>query len=102
MAVEGGGLGDCGESVFANKDDGDYKRLLSAIDGAAEQLKSQKRFDMPGFVPNEHYLREMRRYGVLETDGGERPTVDFYALDRAYWQTFWYHPQPKPSDASRR
>jgi hypothetical protein len=32
---------------------------------AGEKLDEIKRFDMPEFVPNEHYIREMQRYGVL-------------------------------------
>ena len=47
---------------------------------------------MPGFVPNEHYVREMKRYGVLPAslDPATEP-IDVYATDRAYWRTFWHH-----------
>jgi hypothetical protein len=45
---------------------------------------------MPGFVPNEHYVREMKRYGVLPAslDPNARP-IDVYATDEAYWRLFW-------------
>lgn len=102
LNAEHGGLSACSRAVFADKSDADYGKLLAGIRAAADQLKTHKRFDMPGFVPNEHYLREMRRYGILGTNDDERQNVDYYALDRAYWQTFWYRPQSKPVDGLRR
>jgi len=55
-------------------------------------LAEQKRFDMPGFRPNRHYIREMQRFGFLpQTLGADEP-IDVYATDRAYWQSFWYNP----------
>ena len=40
------------------------------LDAAADRifrrrLDEIKRFDMPGFRPNEHYVRELKRFGVL-------------------------------------
>lgn len=48
---------------------------------------------MDGFRPNKHYVREMRRYGILPPpqDGADE-TIDVYATDRAYWRSFWYVP----------
>jgi hypothetical protein len=45
---------------------------------------------MPGFRPNEHYLREMQRFGFLPKDLGPDEPVDCYAVDRAYWDSFEY------------
>jgi hypothetical protein len=48
---------------------------------------------MPGFRPNEHYVREMKRYGVLPTsyNPASHP-IDVYETDQAYWRSFWYTP----------
>jgi inorganic pyrophosphatase len=46
---------------------------------------------MPGFQPNEHYVREMKRYGVLPASLElDKDPIDVYAADRAYFETFWY------------
>ena len=45
---------------------------------------------MPGFRPNEHYVREMKRYGILrESSDPAGDPIDVYATDRAYWRSFW-------------
>ncbi|GAH34094.1 unnamed protein product, partial [marine sediment metagenome] len=46
------------------------------------------RFDGPDFRPNEHYVREMKRYGLLPTDfdPADDP-IDVFRLDRAYWRS---------------
>ena len=49
-----------------------------------------KRFDMPGFRPNEHYIREMRRFGFLPKDLKPDDPIDVYAVDRLYWESFNY------------
>jgi mono/diheme cytochrome c family protein len=79
-------------SVFASTDDPDYKTLLAAIQASRAQLEQIKRFDMPGFQPNEHYLREMTFYGILSTNRPPNQPVDVYATDRAYWNSFIYRP----------
>jgi hypothetical protein len=41
---------------------------------------------MPGFRPNVHYVREMKRYGVLPASLDARSDpIDVYATDRKYW-----------------
>ncbi len=87
--------------VFADAADPDYRKILVHIRAAAARLGEIKRFDMPGFRPNEHYVREMKRYGVLpgSLDPAKDP-IDVYATDRAYWQTFWYRPVADPSAES--
>jgi hypothetical protein len=79
--------------VFATTTDPDYQAILTHLQAAKARLDEIKRFDMPGFVPSEHYLREMKRYGVLPPDFNPATTkVNPYDLDRKYWQQFWHHP----------
>jgi hypothetical protein len=82
--------------VFANTKDSDYQSILRAIELARTQLYEMKRFDMPGFRPTTHYVREMKRYGVLPADFDvSKDPVDVYAVDRAYWRSLWYQAPPK-------
>ena len=59
---------------------------------AKEKLETIKRFDMPGFVPAEGYVREMQRYGVLPATVAS-DCIDVYATDASYWRSLWYQPQ---------
>jgi hypothetical protein len=80
-------------AVFADTGDRDYLAILAHIRAAAGRLEVIRRFDMPGFRPNEHYIREMKRYGVLPASfDAARDPIDPYATDRDYWRSFWYHP----------
>jgi hypothetical protein len=77
--------------VFSNADDPDYQLILAHLVAAREKLEQIKRFDMPGFQPNEHYIREMQRYGVLPAGfPPDREITDVYGLDEAYWRSFWH------------
>lgn len=78
--------------VFEDTSDPDYRNILAHITAAKAKLEEIKRFDMPGFRPNEHYVREMKRYGVLAKSVDTDDPLDVYATDRAYFQTFWYEP----------
>ena len=62
-----------------------------------ERLAEGKRFDMPGFRPNQYYIREMRRFGFLPADLKPDAPIDPYAVDRAYWDSFDYRP---PAEAT--
>ncbi|MBM4000611.1 MAG: hypothetical protein FJ297_13930, partial [Planctomycetes bacterium] len=62
LATNAGGLGLCGDDVVKDTSDPAYQTILQAIRRSADALAEQKRFDMPGFHPNEHYLREMKRF----------------------------------------
>ena len=93
LAKQAGGLGMCKGEVFANIRDPDYQLILSAITAASKHLQQIKRFDMPGFRPNRHYIREMQRFGFLPKDLGESDPVDPYKTDQAYWESFWYRPR---------
>jgi len=79
--------------VFKTASDPDYRRLLADVEKAKRNLEQVTRFDMPSFRPNEHYLREMKRYGILppDADPGRKP-IDVYATDQAYWKSFWFRP----------
>ena len=94
LAPTAGGLGRCRGTVFADAADPDYREILAAIQAAAGDLNAGKRFDMPGFRPNATYLREMRRFGIVSADDASNPP-DAYAMDQAYWKSFWPAPQRK-------
>ena len=49
------------------------------------RLAAIGRFDMPNFEAPAPYVREMRRYGVLTA---EAASIDPYAADRVYWDSF--------------
>ena len=78
--------------VFASTDNADYRKILAHLEAAGRKLDEIKRFDMPGFRPNEHYVREMQRYGVLPADLAADAAIDVYATDRAYWKSLWHRP----------
>ena len=79
--------------VFADTDDPDYQKILVHLQDAKAKLDEIKRFDMPGFKPNEHYVRELKRYGVLPAsfDLSGDP-IDVYTIDEAYFRSFWHVP----------
>ncbi|MHC4087313.1 MAG: hypothetical protein ACYSU5_19205 [Planctomycetota bacterium] len=78
--------------VFEDVNDPDYRKILAHIMAAKAKLEEIKRFDMPGFRPNEHYVREMKRYGIIARSFDPHGPLDVYATDRAYFKTFWYKP----------
>ncbi len=90
LAKEAGGLGLCKEVVFESTDNPLYQAILASIRDAHHRLQEGKRFDMPGFRPNEHYIREMQRFGFLPKDLKPEDPIDVYAVDRAYWDSFDY------------
>ena len=106
LAKAAGGYGTCKsdkqvdeltgkpKAVFATTADPDYKTLLRSMQAAKANLERAKRFDMPGFRPNEHYVREMKFYGVLPKDLAPNAPIDVYATDQAYWRSLWHRPQP--------
>ena len=78
--------------VLASADAPEYQALLASVRDAAKRLDEIKRFDMAGFQPRPAYLREMKRYGLVPADLAADAQVDFRALERRYWQAFWYKP----------
>jgi hypothetical protein len=93
LTKQAGGIEACKEVVFEDTSDPLYQETLGRIKEASQRLAERKRFDMPGFRPNEHYIREMQRFGILPEDLGPDDPVDPYATDRAYWESFYYTPQ---------
>jgi len=97
LAEDAGGWAKCKTSdgaaanVFASRDDDDYQTLLKMMIAGKQNLEKIKRFDMPGFVPPQPYLREMRRFGILAADA-DPSEVSGYELDQAYWRSLWYRP----------
>ena len=101
LSQQAGGWGLCvqpaggptAEAVFKSVDDPDYRELLASIQSGQAELDRIKRFDMPGFRPNQHYVREMKRYGILPEDFDlDSDSIDSYQVDRAYWRSFWIEP----------
>jgi hypothetical protein len=54
--------------------------------------KGAARFDAAsGFRPTWQYMVEMKRYGILpESFDINKDPIDCYAVDQAYWKSFWY------------
>jgi hypothetical protein len=87
-----GGLGLCSTLVFKTKDDPDYQLMLKHLtevrDGALKY-----RCDVEGARPLPTYVREMTRQRLLPVDfDQEKDPWDPYALDRAFWASFWHKP----------
>ena len=100
LAEEAGGYGWCKDGygrsvVFRDTSDPDYQRILTAIRAAKARQESAGRHDMPGTRPNEHYVRWMKRFGILPEDfDWEEDPIDPYETDRAYWRSLWHRPAP--------
>jgi hypothetical protein len=80
------------QAVFASANDPDYKKIHAAASNSKAHLDKVKRFDMPGFRPNEHYVREMKFYGILPKSLGPNAPIDVYKTDQEYWRSLWYRP----------
>ncbi len=90
LAKKAGGYETCRKGgVFQSTGDPDYRLLAKAIARAGARLEEIKRFDMPGFRPNVHYVREMQRFGILPEDHDPAAPLDVYATDQAYWRSLW-------------
>ena len=88
--------GTVSRPVFADRSDSDYRKILAAVVAGKAHLDRIKRFDMPGFVPNQHYIREMKSYGVLRRDRDPASDpIDPYVIDRKYWASFWHRPEAR-------
>ena len=98
LARDAGGYGICrrkagrhASDLFKTTADPDYQTLLAHIRKYKQDLDTHKRFDMPGFRPSRHYVREMTKYEILPRDFDlRRDPIDVYAVDRAYWKSLWY------------
>jgi hypothetical protein len=80
--------------VFKDTKDPGYQAILAAVEKEKGKLDRIKRFDMPGFRPNVHYLREMKVYGILPADFDiDKDPIDPYKIDEKYWQSHWHKPR---------
>jgi hypothetical protein len=107
LAKEAGGLDLCralsnrqsetgiSARVFCTTNDPSYQKILVEIVKARDRLEQVRRFDMPGFRPNEPYLREMKKFGILPDSLGSQEPVDVYATDERYWRSFWLTESPQ-------
>jgi hypothetical protein len=93
LAREAGGYGLCGARVFADASDPDYRLILALAAEAKQKLEEMKRFDMAGFVPRFDWVREMKRFGILPETHNPRDPVNYYAVERRYWESLWYSPR---------
>jgi len=92
LARDAGGYGLCKGEVFTETGDPDYQTILAAIVAAKRDLETIKRFDMPGFRPNEHYFREMQHFGIIPETQTLNDPIDVYATDQAFWASAWPRP----------
>ena len=92
LAQTAGGLGRCKSPVFTDTADPDYQAILAKIHAAGASLADAKRFDMPGFRPNDYYLHFMQQYGVLPSGLTHETAVDPHDTDQKYWRLFEWRP----------
>ncbi len=101
LAKADGGWGLCrhpdsreAAQVFKDREDADYRVLLGWCEAGRNRLERGGRFDMPGFRPRPDWVREMKRYGVLDPGADPGAPMDVYAVERRYWESLWYRPPP--------
>ena len=99
LAEEAGGYGWCKDkdgqpvAVFRDAKDPDYQAILEAVRAAKTRQEKAGRYGTPGFRPNEHYVRWMKRFGILpESFDPAQDLLDPYETDRAYWRSLWHRP----------
>ncbi len=97
LAGSGGGWELCRDPrsgkpapAFATTADPDYQKLLVMIAAGKTYLEQVTRFDMPGFRPRVDWVREMKRFGILDAAVTASDPIDVYATERKYWQSLWY------------
>ena len=87
------GLGN-EKSILSDRSDPDYQAMLGEIERMKKGFeKFTRRFDMPEFRPNKHYIREMKNYGILPKDFSDETPIDVYETDEKYWRSHWYIPR---------
>lgn len=95
LAKEAGGWGTCPHR-FNGTSDPQYRSLLNLIRERKRQYDEVPRYGTPEFKPNEQYVREMKKFGVLPAQFElQRDTIDVFDVDQRYWKLFWYHPEDK-------
>jgi hypothetical protein len=99
MPKGNGGLGWCTDktgktvAVFADTNDPDYRVILAHINACKERRKNVGTTEQPIPVRYDRYVYWMKRFGILpEAFDLNKDPLDVYAIDQAYWQSFWYRP----------
>ncbi|MBR0236785.1 MAG: hypothetical protein IJQ39_01705 [Thermoguttaceae bacterium] len=99
LAAEAGGMQRCWkevdgkrvpEIVFKDKSDPDYQTMLKAIERGRHFVTVERTHfsfaPTQPFYPNEWYVREMKRYGVLPPDFQFGTPINPYETDQKYWE----------------
>jgi hypothetical protein len=102
LAETAGGWGLCRDvksrqpvTVFAEKKDPDYQQLLALCEAGKNFLSATNtRFDMENFRPRVDWVREMKRYDILPESPADESTIDVFRVEKKYWESLWYVPQP--------
>jgi hypothetical protein len=87
--------------TFTDTSDPDFQKLSADIKAAAAK-ELVRRVEIPGYVANPIYLREMKRYGVLpqDFDPAGKPLEFWLHTDEAYFRLF--RPQPRATTAAAK
>jgi hypothetical protein len=68
--------------------------------GTYGALRNKYMVNVAEFRPDPNYVREMKRCGILpESLDARQDPLDCYAVDRAYWQSFWHRGASAPGGA---
>ncbi|NLX56777.1 MAG: hypothetical protein GXY58_16850 [Planctomycetaceae bacterium] len=98
LAKEAGGYGWCKDGygqavVFRDKTDPDFQVILRTIQAAKTQQEKAGWYELPGWQPNPHYVRWMKRWDILpERFDAAKDPIDPFETDEAYWRSLWYCP----------
>jgi hypothetical protein len=76
--------------VFRSPEGPDYQALQEDLKEYAANLEDQRWYGTRNWQPSRHYIREMKRYGVLPADfDPATQDVDAFELDRKYYEIFY-------------
>ncbi|MFP4381960.1 MAG: hypothetical protein ACLFUS_15780 [Candidatus Sumerlaeia bacterium] len=109
LAREAGGWGACRQSkarswdpaagkrekaelatIFETKDDPDYQAIQKYLMDELGDFAKRPDYYEEGFVPAPFYVREMKRYGVLDPEWNHwKEPIDFFALEEDYYNLFY-------------
>ncbi len=90
LAKSAGGWEVCKGAVFKDTNDPDYQRLLAGLRRGKAAIEAEHQFGTAAFAPNPQYIREMKRFGVLQPAfDPARDSIDVFATDEKYWELHW-------------
>lgn len=84
--------------VFSDKSDPAYQALRQDVAELVAKAKANRwTYSVDDWQPNEHYIREMKRYGVLPDDYDRRTgQMSPFEMDRRYYELFYPQGTGKP------